>query len=155
MLTLPQNKQPSITPISDKGQERYVLDGEYSYFWEAEGNKWRINVVRGFMYDGASVPRFIWTLLGILPDGVHRSAALIHDWLYRYQGLPPFGSFQKWNEEYRFWESIDYPWTREQCDKMFSNILGFFSVSTFRRKAMYKAVRVFGFGPWRNGKPSN
>lgn len=149
------NKQPVITPVSDKGTERYILDQEYSYNWYSEGCRWRINVVQGFLYDGASVPRFIWTLLGILPDGVHRAAALIHDWLYRYQGLPPFGSFQRWNDTDKFWESIDYPWKREQADKLFANILGEFNVSPFRRKSMYKAVRFFGFNPWRKGKPAN
>ena len=38
---------------------------------------WR--VPRGFMSDGASIPRFLWSLAGGPLDGPYRDAALVHD----------------------------------------------------------------------------
>ena len=39
------------------------------------GVRRRILIPKGFVYDGASVPRLVWTLSGILPDGLIRAAA--------------------------------------------------------------------------------
>ena len=42
-----------------------------------------IEVPAGFIFDGASIPRAAWTLLGVTPfDGRIIHAAVIHDWLY-------------------------------------------------------------------------
>ena len=42
-----------------------------------------IEVPAGFIFDGASIPRIAWTLLGVTPfDNRIIHAAVIHDWLY-------------------------------------------------------------------------
>lgn len=138
--------QPHIVPVrlSDL-REGYRLVHDYSYTWTAEGATWRIFVPAGFEYDGASVPRWVWTLTGIVPDGLHRAAALIHDWLYRHAGLLPDGSF--WKDGH----SVDgFPWQRHQADKLFANILAAHGVSQFRRRNMYRAVRLFGWMAWQS-----
>lgn len=38
-------------------------------------------IPRGYEFDGASVPRLFWGLLGYMPFGLHIVAALEHDWL--------------------------------------------------------------------------
>lgn len=45
-----------------------------------------INIPKGFEWDLASVPRFLWWLMS--PDVDSEIAYLIHDYLYRNQSLP-------------------------------------------------------------------
>jgi hypothetical protein len=42
----------------------------------------------GFPTDLASVPRFLWTVPELDPDGLSRYGAVAHDWLYMWQGWP-------------------------------------------------------------------
>lgn len=75
---------PDSRPISDR---LYQLFNDYRYIWtlkvrEADGSfkdiKNRITIPSGLRYDGASVPRFFWTITGIKPDGLQRAAG----WTY-------------------------------------------------------------------------
>jgi hypothetical protein len=83
-------EQPNIFPVVCNG-ENFVHNQCYElvpdYYFEAYGQKHYIP--SGFRYDGASVPRFLWSVTGITPDGLHRAATLIHDYLYvnRIHGL--------------------------------------------------------------------
>lgn len=47
-----------------------------------------IEVPKGFIFDGATIPRLAWTLIGVTPydnDIIH--AAVVHDWLYATRSL--------------------------------------------------------------------
>jgi hypothetical protein len=142
-------RQPSLIPISDVGPYRYQLEKDFTYRWRAEKKTWIITIPAGFTSDGASSPRWVWTLAGITPDGLHRAAALVHDFLYRYGGRLPFGSFNRWNEMSERWEPVAVPWTRKQVDKLFANMLAEYGVSKTRRRMMYLAVRMMGGWSWR------
>jgi hypothetical protein len=72
----------------------YELKEEFSVTWTVwEGNtrrSYRIRVPKGVRTDIASVPRLVWTLSGLTPDGLYRNAALIHDIIYMWCGeFPP------------------------------------------------------------------
>jgi hypothetical protein len=137
-------EQPHIIPIRlPDFREGYRLAHDFVYEWEAENALWKIFIPAGFEYDGASVPRFLWTLLGISPDGLHRAAALVHDWLYRHAGLLPDGSFWKDGHQVN-----SFPWQREQVDKLFANMLAEYGVGKFRRRSMYLGVRAGGWRAW-------
>ena len=42
-----------------------------------------IDVPAGFIFDGASIPRFAWSVLGVTPyDPKVIAAAVVHDWMY-------------------------------------------------------------------------
>lgn len=135
-------KQPNITPIRFRGKDGYELVDPYWLIWEAEGDMWSIEIPGGFRYDGASVPRLLWSLSGISPDGLHRAAALVHDWLYVHSGELPGDSFRKNGVE------CDVPWTRAQADKLFANLLALSGVGKLRRRLMYLAVRAGGWTAW-------
>ena len=137
--------QPKIIPIRlHNGAEGYRLCDTYAFEWDAEGAIWRIVIPEGFEYDGASVPRLLWSLIGISPDGLHRAAALVHDWLYRHAGELPLGSF--WRDD----EVIESHWQRHQADKLFANILALSGVGRTKRRLMYLGVRLGGWMAWRS-----
>jgi hypothetical protein len=142
--------QPSLIPISDRGNARYELEKDYSHRWYAEGHAWLIQIPAGFRLDGASVPWIGTVLTGIQRDGLHRAAALVHDWIYRHAGQLPIRSFKRYSPAIKDWMPMPVEWTREQADKLFANMLAESGVSKFRRRTMYLAVRAFG---WRSWKP--
>lgn len=140
--------QPSLIPISNKW---YRLTKAYRYTWEAENNTWQVVVFAGFETDIASVPRAVWTLTGIIPDGLHRAAAVVHDLLYRFTGAPknPGGCLQYFNSVFGRWQTCEQPMSRKDCDRLFCRIMKEAGVSKLKRDVMYREVRKFGWIPWR------
>jgi hypothetical protein len=53
-----------------------------------------ITAPKGFRYDGASIPRLFWRIIGSPFTGDYRRAAVIHDWLcfLGNRGLTPHSS---------------------------------------------------------------
>ena len=103
------------------GSGRIVLQ-PFAYKDEKHGI---IEVPAGFTTDGASIPRFGWSVIGVSPfdSGVIYSA-VIHDWLYATRKV-----------------------SRREADKIFlrsMRSLGY--LQEWQMKIMYRAVRLFG---WR------
>lgn len=151
-------EQPIIVPVAlNRAQRRelgitrreaYRLEKDYTYSWMGpDGCFRRITVPAGLIYDGASVPRLVWTISGITPDGLIRAAALIHDWLYIWKGLLPEGSYQKLGLD-GHWHNVDAVWPREGADRIFARIMRECGVSQRRRRLAFKAVQWFGEGAW-------
>ena len=136
--------QPHNIPI---GPRLYKLEHDYAYEWTRRGKRYRIFVPAGFIYDGASVPRLVWTISGLTPDGLMRAAALIHDYLYEYRGELPTGGWQCQDGD--LWRDVGTAWTREQADKIFETILRESGVSAYRRKLAYAGVRAGGWAGWK------
>jgi hypothetical protein len=86
----------------------------------------RITILPGFRWDGASVPRFFWRVIGAPRNGKYVPAALLHDALYAAELF-----------------------SRLQCDRVFLDYMEQLGVSWWRRNAMYLAVRVGGGFVWR------
>jgi len=141
-LTFPD--QPDIIPMDDKSH--YLLRGDYSYIWRYNKSTFKITVVNGFYYDGTSVPRLLWSLIDIYPDGIHRPASLIHDYIYKHKGI------LKNNIQTRFgnsrWEPEERNWNRRDADRLFCRMLRELGVSKVKRRMMYIAVRMFGYFWW-------
>jgi hypothetical protein len=83
---------PPTTEVGPWGQWRsdarveLLLDGRHIsmaaplIFVDRDGV---VHVIRtGFVSDGASIPRWLWSLVGGPLSGRYRRAALLHDWLY-------------------------------------------------------------------------
>jgi len=143
--------QPNNVPVAER---LYRLKEEYVYDWEKqtrsedETTQSRIVVPAGFLYDGASVPRIAWTLSGILPDGLIRAAALVHDWLYRYRGHIPTGSYQ-YLDQAGTWQDYYAAWSREDADRLFGRMMREAGMSKRSRRTASRAVRWFGWLAWR------
>lgn len=134
---------PWPDPISD---DLYELVQDYSYVWENKGYFYRLNVKKGFKYDLASVPNCLGWLIDMHPDGLHRTAATVHDLLYERKGVLLPGEFQILAG--KDWINFDIPWTRQDADKLFARILRESGVSKFKRRMAYRAVRLGGWTAW-------
>jgi hypothetical protein len=143
--------QPNNVPVAER---LYRLAQEYIYAWEKQTRTEkataaaRIVVPVGFLYDGASVPRVAWTLSGVLPDGLIRAAALVHDWLYRYKGRLPAGSYQ-YRDQAGNWQDYYAAWSRKDADRLFGRMMREAGMSKRRRRLAYRTVRWFGWWVWK------
>ena len=133
--------QPDLRPI---GKGKYKLQDEWTYTWTKYDITRRIVIPKYFECDGASVPRLLWTFTGITPDGLIRSAATLHDFIYRYGGKLPKGSYQQLTLDK--WIPLDDIWTRKNADRLFARVMREAGVSKSKRRLAYRGVRLFG---WR------
>lgn len=109
------------------GPETYRLEEEMQYWWGGEQTGVLIIVPTGFETDFASIPRFFQRLLPKLDK--HRRAAILHDYLYAKQICE-----------------------RHVCDLIFLEAMEVLKVPTWKRHAMYRAVRMFGWAAWNAHK---
>lgn len=84
-----------------------------------------ILVPAGFVTDFASVPRVFWRLFP--PTGRYGKAAVVHDFLYQFNGVP-----------------------RERADRIFLEAMTELNVGWFTRHTLYLAVRAGGWKPWNS-----
>lgn len=156
--------QPLMIPV---GPRLYRLVEEYTYHWrDVNGRINRIIVPLGTETDGATVPRIVWTVTGIRPDGLIRAAALVHDWIYVNDGNPPNGSHTIWmGTDEEFWElqnaesesdvlhidpeskwyDYNYAWSHREADKLFHQMSLESGMDKFRATLAYWGVRVGGW----------
>lgn len=59
---------------------------------EFENHKYVVKVKTGMSTDGASIPRFLWAIIGSPYVGKYRKSAILHDGLYRSQKLSKLDS---------------------------------------------------------------
>lgn len=135
--------QPDIVPVGDG---KYVLRERYYLSLLNIFNKYRIGIyiLPGFEYDGASVPRIAQFLTGISSDGLHRAAALVHDYLYRNHKI----SIYTQKDNGSSWNHASRKFSRSEADEIFYRIMLESGVPTVRAKLMYAAVRAFGWRHW-------
>jgi Protein of unknown function (DUF1353) len=87
----------------------------------------------GSQVDGASIPRYLWSIMGGPFEGKYRNASVLHDVAY--------------GERKRPWQD---------CDRMFYNAMRCSGVSVTEAKTMYYALYRFGNHwkfPIKRGKP--
>lgn len=74
-------EQPDWEMVEDApfgwGKPKYETLSRYLAKWMG----WLLDIPERYPTDGASVPRPLWSFTGYLPDGKHRAAALVHDFL--------------------------------------------------------------------------
>jgi hypothetical protein len=80
-----------------------------------------LEIPKGFVFDGASLPRPFWAILGHPMTPQYCTAALIHDFLY--QGKLP----------------------RHKADKIFRTVLKDHGTPNWKAQLMYRGVRLFGW----------
>jgi len=87
----------------------------------------------GSVVDGASIPRYLWSIMGGPFEGQYRNASVLHDVAY---------------------EKRKRPW--QDCDRMFYYAMRCSGVSGVEAKTMYYALYKFGHHwkfPIKRGKP--
>lgn len=143
--------QPLNIPVlAPRGRRRYKLVEDYVAYISIDGVDWKIVVPKDFEYDGASVPRLVWSLSDLTPDGLIRAAACVHDFAYEHKGKMPLGSTFKQNPVFPGAYSSHYlELTRRQSDDVFKALMQRGGVNKTSRNRAYKAVRWFGWWAWR------
>ena len=110
-----------------------------------------LSVPAGTVYDGASVPRPVWSLAGIRPDGLIRAASLAHDCLYRSKGnrlsavIGPTLTNANGNRL-----TVD----RAEADWVLREFMAFAGMSRLRCRRAWLAVRSFGWLYWGKDSPT-
>ncbi len=138
-------KSPVIEILNDTDFE---LVEPFMFQWHDEESTRRITIPKGFVTDGASIPRFCWSLTGLIPTGVHMGAAVVHDWLYQRRGFVNEGALEVVFRDFN--TPINEQWTRADCDRMFRRIMQTAGETPWKTQAMYWAVRLFGGAAWNN-----
>lgn len=117
----------NLTPTTS-----FVIEGLYLY-----------GGAKQFVFDGVSIPRPLWSIVGTELGGRCRLAGLVHDFLYQHCG-------KTWilhgeTRAYFTWFS------RRQCDQIFYDLLLRAGMPRFRAWLMYRAVRgIGGRLAWKN-----
>jgi hypothetical protein len=88
-------------------------------YTDPNGEVWVAPV--GSQVDGASIPRYLWSIMGGPFEGKYRNASVLHDVAY--------------GERKRPWQD---------CDRMFYNAMRCSGVSAVEAKTMYYALYRFG-----------
>lgn len=120
--------QPILIPILHGGKERYQVAREWSF--NRFGHVQRVPM--GLVVDGASVPRPAWFFMP--PDGLHRRAALAHDWTYLHHGVL----------------SHELVLNRSQADDMFYDFMIESGIHKWRAGTAYRCVRLGGWAAWNS-----
>lgn len=90
-------------------------------------------IKKGFIFDGASVPRVAWRVIGHPLDHEFIRSALPHDALFAAQLLP-----------------------KEQADDVFAGVMiDVDNIGWFKRNTMYSSVKVGGGSAWRSHTPKS
>ena len=87
---------------------------------------YRITINKGFDFDGASIPKWLWSIYGSPLTGNYVVASLIHDGLYASQKV-----------------------SKSISDKIFLDIMKQSKVGYVKRTSMYLAVTMFGGKDWK------
>jgi hypothetical protein len=114
--------KPVNTKALDLARHRHELEEDCVY-WTKAGEI--IVTKKGFITDGASIPRIAWSLIGSPMRGKYVNSAFIHDDLYK-RGL----------------------YSRKKTDDIFLEAMEMLGVNWLRRKIMWVAVRLGAWIAW-------
>ena len=122
------------------GKATYYNVGAYAlndFYSNSLDRVFNITVPALLKVDGASIPRFLWRVIGhpLMPE--YWVGMLIHDYLYGSTDLPDFLK----------------ELSRKEVDKLFYDLLLDQGVSWPMAKAMYRGVRLGGWSSFRK-KPN-
>ncbi len=145
MILFTPTEQPDNRPI---GGGLYETRLPIRYEWQDKAARFRLVVPPGFVNDGASVPRLLWTLAGLTQDGEIRAAAILHDFIYHHKGDPAamegwfVGAFDQW-------VVCNKPITRPEGDTLFRLYALKFGLSPYRARLAWLGVRAAGWWAWK------
>ncbi len=122
----------------------YVLDRAYSHEWLTGNRLLKLTVEAGQVWDGASVPRWCWSI--IRPGGLILGPSLIHDVIYEHGGRP--ANLERWDGQEASWKPCTDSIGRLRADKLFARMIRQVGLPSYKASVAYRAVRVFGASHW-------
>ena len=122
-----------------------VRKWELAADWEYQLNpENRIILPQGFRFDGASIPRVLWTFLS--PVGLLFIPGLIHDYGYRYRQLWKIDKHR--NEAVPYMEGEN----KTHWDRLFWMVGRQVNGTKFINLAAFLAVYLAGYGAWMKNR---
>jgi hypothetical protein len=112
----------------------FLLDAPFT-FRDRNGKVWTAR--KDLRWDGASIPRALWTAVGSPMTGCYRWASMVHDECYKHA------------DEY-----IGRSVTRKDADRMFHDGCRAKGIGRAKSATMYYALRWFG-KRWSDAEPAN
>jgi len=142
---------PTMRPIIIPTKDRGFFGAIWLWLWTSR--KWEIaedwyfslndteyKIPAGFIFDGASIPKYFWNWLS--PIGVLLMPGLIHDYLYANENLLKANGV------------VDSKKTQKECDQIFRDVAisinGFYIINWIA----YYALRLFGWVAWNGHRKS-
>jgi hypothetical protein len=114
-------------PLSPRTDGRYETFTNWRVAIETPGPDLFIIIRKGFIFDGASIPRLFWRVWGAPFASPRVIAALVHDWLYR-----------------------SHVTTRAFADKVYYKTLRRVGYSFFSAGTEWLMLRFFGWFAWHS-----
>jgi len=101
----------------------------------------KVTVPKGFVTDGASIPRYLWWICGD-PMAVPRIyAAIVHDWLYGGAGTVEYRTQDG--------ELVRMDYTRQEADEIYRDYQIALGIRKFKAYTEYYALRACGWTHWK------
>jgi len=146
LVGLEFDEMPHMTPITIEtagkgfwgaikmwllGGRRWEIAKDWNFSLDGE----KYVIPKGFVFDGASVPKFLASWLS--PTGVLLVGGLVHDYVYKYTVLLKKGK-----------KKTTDPMTQKEADALFRDIGIEQNGFHFLNKLAYWALRIGGFVAW-------
>jgi hypothetical protein len=128
------------------------LLSQYTLHYRFKGKHCILVFPTGFVWDGASVPRFAWSLIGVRPEGVMLLPSLIHDVLYRSEGLRNGHGQSEISETIAVGKTI---FNKDESDHFLVDLMAWTGeYNSIKMRLVYGIVRTFGNKYWAGDAPN-
>jgi len=127
------NKSSFVTPliVEECGGKNWKLHFQFTYERWCKGSRDKITVPAGFIFDFASIPKFLLPLLPFWAK--YNKASVLHDYLYQY------GKLSRKMADYVFHEAMLVAFRHHRSGRMVAYL-------------EWLAVRIFGWLAWGRKK---
>lgn len=119
--------------------------------WRYKGHNRILSIPAGYVWDGASVPRAAWSIIGLTPWGLTDGPSLAHDEPYRSKGGRKLSEGCTLTDEKGNKVVID----RAEADWVFLEACKFAGINRARAGLAYGIVRTFGSIHWGGPCPTS
>lgn len=151
MLTEKQMPILRPLPVRKRGERRRY---EVMEDWECDllGRGFTFIIPKGFIFDGASIPRLFWNMLS--PSGYLFLAGLLHDFIYKYEFAYVFSSIESLDGKGR--RVIQRWFNQKEADEKFEMLADKICVGAYIfTKTAYITLRAFGWAAWNEHRENN
>lgn len=124
------------TPLSEK---LFHLDSPHEFWWLNNGKAYFMEIPKGFIWDGATIFRIFWSILGYSRSGMMLKPSAPHDYIYVNKGW----IYNHLTKELEFV-------SRKHSDQLFYKHLVANGIPEKKARLCYQFIRFFGRLYWRD-----
>lgn len=139
-------KQPTIRSV---GRKLACLVGDHLYLFKVGDKIYQLKIRDGYLFDGASVPWYCWTLLRLAPHGIMDGPALPHDLIYETRGVLNSGTLKEFDSEAKKFVNSPDIIAKGVADELLRSLCLYFNAcGPARARLVWSAVASFGWMAW-------